>query len=1007
MIAHLARLAVNANALAMIVRLVTIWLGMMLSNGPSAVAADIYVDPAGSDDHAGNASAPVASLSKAQSIARTMAGQQPVTVHVADGVYYLPDTLVFTPSDSGNASCPVTYQAEHESGVVLSGGSRLDLQWRPYRDGIVMAKTAAGLQIDQLFVNGMNQRMARYPNYDPQQKTQAYQGFAADAFAKERAAGWANPAGGYIHAMHRARWGGYHYQITGKDPDGQVTYVGGWQNNRRMGMHNEFRMVENIFEELDAPGEWFHDSSSDTLYYMPAEDVDLQTAEIEVVRLRHLIEFQGTEVTPVKFITLKGFVFRHAARTFMETKEPMLRSDWAIYRGGAMVLSGTEDIQILDAEFDQVGGNAIFVSNYNRRTLIKGCHIHDVGASGVCWVGDPNAVRDPLFEYGQKNDLSKIDRTPGPKTNRYPADSVIEDCLIHGIGRVERQPAGVQIEMAQHITVRDCSVYDCARAGINIGDGAWGGHLIERCDVFDTVLETHDHGSFNSWGRDRYWSSDRSASQKVIDQEPDLPFLDAVETTVIRNSRWRCDHGWDIDLDDGSSNYDIYNNLMLSGGLKLREGFRRRAWNNITVNNGLHPHVWYNHSGDEVFSNLFMAAPRGARMPSETAKGKRVDSNLYYANAPGMADRYTQFGWDIHSIVADPKFVDPENGDFRVQPGSPAFDIGFQNFPMDQFGVKKPSLKQIARTPEIPAVEVRRTMEKPRSDSGPVAPSLPLYWLGAAISNLNGAEFSAYGVSQSDGGVALSQISQHSAAAIAGLVDGDLIQGINGSQIKRVVDLLSVYQSAGNVPLRLNLVRNQQQMELLIENAPHLVFESAQTPDAFTVLVPTDTVPTDTVPTDTFQGTVDTKPSTQNASPDVLVDGKLTQAYGPVFANGVTSGAYRLDLGESKPVSTITSWTANVNGVRGPQKLTLYGCNSATDPGWDLQDRSTFTPLTSIDTRDKSGDAFNAVALRSQTGYTLGTYRWIVWQVRPVTDKLENSAFQELQAEAAQGSKTQ
>ena len=211
----------------------------------------------------------------------------------------------------------------------------------------------------------------------------------------------------------------------------------------------------------------------------------------------------------------------------------------------------------------------------------------------------------------EKNDLSTIDRTPGPKTNNYPAQGTVEDCLIHGIGRVERQPAGVQIAMAMEITVRDTSIYDCARAGINIGDGCWGGHLIERCDVFDTVLETHDHGSFNSWGRDRYWSSDRSASQVEVDADPNLPFLDAMKTTVIRDSRWRCDHGWDIDLDDGSSNYDIYNNLMLQGGLKLREGFRRRAWNNITVNNGFHPHVWYNNSEDEVFSqHLHGVAPR-------------------------------------------------------------------------------------------------------------------------------------------------------------------------------------------------------------------------------------------------------------------------------------------------------------------------------------------------------------------------------------------------------------
>jgi hypothetical protein len=29
--------------------------------------------------------------------------------------------------------------------------------------------------------------------------------------------------------------------------------------------------------------------------------------------------------------------------------------------------------------------------------------------------------------------------------------------------------------------------------------------VIEFCDVFVTVKETGDHGSFNSWGRDRYW----------------------------------------------------------------------------------------------------------------------------------------------------------------------------------------------------------------------------------------------------------------------------------------------------------------------------------------------------------------------------------------------------------------------------------------------------------------------------------------------------------------------
>lgn len=147
--------------------------------------------------------------------------------------------------------------------------------------------------------------------------------------------------------MHRSRWGGYHYRITGKNADGEVTYEGGWQNNRQSGMHREFRMVENVFEELDAPGEWFHDAKSSVLYCMPESGVDLTGATVEVVRLKHLVELQGTGEAPVKHVVFQGFILRHAARTFMETREPMLRSDWAIYRGGAFMLTGTEDVSLI------------------------------------------------------------------------------------------------------------------------------------------------------------------------------------------------------------------------------------------------------------------------------------------------------------------------------------------------------------------------------------------------------------------------------------------------------------------------------------------------------------------------------------------------------------------------------------------------------------------------------------------------------------------------------------
>ncbi len=663
------------------------------------------------------------------------------------GTYYLPDTLVFTAVDSGTKRDPVAYEAYQREHPVISGGVRLlNLKWEPFRDGIMQAKVPAGLATDQLFVNGERQPLARYPNFDPNQPI--FNGYAADAFSPARAARWKDPTGGFIHALHSAEWGGMHYVITGKGPDNQITYEGGWQNNRPMGMHRERRFVENIFEELDAPGEWFLDAKNSTLYFYPPAGLDLATATIEAVRLRHLIEFRGTEQAPVRFLSLKGFTFRHAARTFMENKEPLVRSDWTTYRGGALFYNGTEDCLLEDCWIDQVGGNAVFVNNYNRRLTVRGCLIARAGANGVAFVGDRDAARVPRDWKDKSQTLANLDRTPGPKNNNYPADCLVDDCLIYLTGRVEKQTAPVQIELSQGITVRHCSIYDVPRAGINIGDGCWGGHVIEFCDIFDTVKETGDHGSFNSWGRDRFWGLaglDLNNDQVWV-TDKGLVVLDAVKTTVLRNNRWRCDHGWDIDLDDGSSNYHIYNNLCLNGGLKNREGFYRVVENNIIIN-GFHPHVWFKHSEDVVRRNIFWTdhyLPAGG-MPA-TPWGKEMDNNLVYY--PGQRDPQPaarlaeQSKRDEHSIIADAMFVNPASGDFRVRAGSPALKLGFVNFPMDQFGVQKPGLKAIARTPEMP----RLASAGNAPAKMPVATSTGNAWQ-AEIRDISGlGDRSAYGL---------------------------------------------------------------------------------------------------------------------------------------------------------------------------------------------------------------------------------------------------------------------
>ena len=388
----------------------------------------------------------------------------------------------------------------------------------------------------------------------------------------------------------------------------------------------------------------------------------------------------------------------------MQNREPLLRSDWTIYRGGAIHASGTESCSIEGCYFDGVGGNAIFVDGHNSRFTVRRCRIENAGANGVAFVGDSASVRSALMEYNDRNTLGQIDRTPGPKVEKYPSDCLIEDCLITRTGRIEKQSAPVQISMSRRITVRHCSIYDVPRAGINIGDGCWGGHLIEWCDVFDTVKETGDHGSFNSWGRDRYWGL-KDVDLNDLDSKGlgGVPLLDTVEPITLRHNRWRCDHGWDIDLDDGSTNFRIIGNLCLNGGLKLREGFHRVCEDNVIVNNSFHVHVWFRDSHDSLLHNIVFKPYEVIGAPAPWSEA--MDRNLLHSSGSSSVaalELSLRSGHDGSSLKADAHFVDAASGDYRVRAGSPALKLGFLNFPMDRFGVVSPDLKKLAKTPLLP-----------------------------------------------------------------------------------------------------------------------------------------------------------------------------------------------------------------------------------------------------------------------------------------------------------------
>ena len=789
---------------------------LALSAQNAGVQAEIHISPSGDDLNAGAVAAPVQTLPRALQLSRERKGQTgfPALILLHDGVYELTETLRLTGDDAGSAAYPLRIEAFGGDEVVLSGGSRLRPQWKPYRNGIYQAAVPRGTRTDQLFINGQRQVLARYPNFE--KNARYLNGTAADAISPERARRWKHPEGAYVHGLQASLWGSLHYRVTGRNTDGSLAMEGGWQIDRDQPMHSEYRFIEGIFEELDAPGEWFLDEHTSTLYFYPPDHMDLNSATVDIVRLINLIEIGSRQAATVCGINLRGLTFRHTQRTFMQTREQLLRSDWRIFRGGAILLENAEDVICEDCFFDQVGGNAAFVSGHARRIGLKSCRIEDAGSSGVCFAGRPSAVRNALLGYYQETSIDQIDRTPGPKSDEYPRDCFVDDCLLARTGRFEKQSAGVHISTSAEIRVTNCSIYGVPRAGINVGDGTWGGHVVDSCDVFDTVLETSDHGAFNAWGRDRWWHLHGAGEDDLLTGSLlDLPTLDAMLPITLKRTRWACAHGWDIDLDDGSSNYRITENLCLCGGIKFREGFLRTAEDNVLVENTFHVHVWPAHTGDVILRNIVFSPYQAIRT---RGWGEIIDLNFLHRSGTGAAisakDLQDISGKDRASLEGDAWFVDPARGDFSLRDDSPARLLGITGLTQKEFGVRSKKLRMLAQTPDI-----GRWLGTPSATLAVTRREARIVWMGATVRNLVGiGEMSEKGA-PTETGVIVETVPPDSAAARSGLQPGDLLLQVNGQAASSTDQLQSITNTCNpSQPLNLNGLRDQQRVKFTVDS---------------------------------------------------------------------------------------------------------------------------------------------------------------------------------------------
>lgn len=623
--------------------------------------------------NAGKSDGPFATIARARDAVRALPAAtraaRPITVSIRGGVHHLSEPLVFTPLDSGTTAHPVTYQASRGETPVLSGGRRI-AGWTRTEGGLWKARVPGAAQGEwefrQLFVNGRRAQRARAPNPGSV--------FLADGRVSPRASSFRyrgsdiNPAWaeqGDAEVILLLSWTASRLKIKSVDPTTNTVTLSGPPSRSGARWESQPRYwVENTREALDQPGEWYLDGRSGEIYYLPRPGEDMRTAEVIAAGPTQLVRFEGDPAKGefVRDIALRGLTFAHTDWTLPADGYSGLQAD--VRTPAALEANGAERISIQGCRFTHLGGYALAFARGCRDISVDHNEMTDIGAGGV-----------KIGETEMRSEAA--DQTGGVAvTNNH----------IHDIGIVYPAAVGIWVGQSGGNRLAHNHIHDTCYSAMSVG-WTWGYGPASARDNIIEYNHAHDIG--------RGMLSDMGA----------IYTLGVQPGTVIRRNLFhdiRCRPGgyggWGIYLDEGSTGILVEDNIVYNtetGGFHQHYGKENIVRNNIFAFAARHqiertraePHLSF------TFTRNIVYWTGGSLLGGNWLEGEvSLDYNLYYRAAGDpitFADKsfaeWQATGQDVHSLIADPRFVDPKRYNFALKPDSPALRLGFR--PIDARGV--------------------------------------------------------------------------------------------------------------------------------------------------------------------------------------------------------------------------------------------------------------------------------------------------------------------------------
>lgn len=663
-------------------------------------AQDFFVSPQGNDAWSGRLAdpnsektdGPFATLQRAQQAVRELRQKEPnrerpVVVAIRGGRYFLAEPLRFGPVDSGTEKSPTIYQAYQSEIPVFSGGVSLN-GWTVDDQGrwhLVLEDVKAGRwKFAQLFVNGQRRYRPRLPKKGyytiaervpppPEKQKQGDDRLQyADAEFDSR---WQNLGDVEVNIFHQ--WSMSRMRLATIDVDKKLAVFKrgtGFDSYWAQFLKGHRYYIENVKEALAEPGEFYLDSTTGELTYLPQPGEDPKTADVIAPRLENLAIFacDGPGRRWVEHIQFRGLIFAHS--NWVCPADGQFFPQAEVGLDGAISAIGARHVVFDTCAVIHTGTYAMAFGAGCQNCRVENCELVDLGAGGV-----------KIGHAGSANWQGASQRPNGE--DAVVSHITVKNCTIAHGGRLHPAAVGVWIGHSPYNTIEHNDIFDFYYTGVSVG-WTWG--------YADSPAH---HNAIN-------YNHIYNIGQYVLSDMGGVYTLGVSPGTTVNHNKIHDVYsfsygGWGLYTDEGSTHIEMAYNLVYrtkTGSFHQHYGKENRIHNNILVNSSEHQ-IQRTRTEEHIsffFERNIVSWDNDSPLLGSNWKDNnfRMDSNLYWhAGKPIVfPGNLTLEQWqkdrnqDLHSIIADPKFVDPANDDYRLQGDSPAFKLGFEAFDPNQAG---------------------------------------------------------------------------------------------------------------------------------------------------------------------------------------------------------------------------------------------------------------------------------------------------------------------------------